>query len=394
VVENHNPSAFGTNLFSELCDEFEGNILLSPFSVYLALSLLKDGATAGSKTESELLRVLGPESAQNQAKALRDEFIGRDSNSEVQLSVATSIWADGLKTDYIKMAEEKYSAEAMSLPDSYSVVNRWVEEKTDGMIKQAMPEGGIDSLVTALLVNAVHFKGQWTYQFKPSDSFNGQFTLYEETKIRARYMSARRPMKVVLQSGALGGAQVLVLDYGKKGSSTDFSAIFIKPAEPGHASMNNVISGLRSSPISEILDEVRSTDVKLELPRFRLDYGPESLKPSLQNMGVTAAFTQCIPSRRRFFRYSGMCMKFDRMSDDPWLYVDDVMHGACMEVTEDGTEAAAATTVIMKTRSRPRSPMLLSFDRPFVALIYYHRTATPLFIARVETPEFLFEELV
>lgn len=115
--------------------------------------------------------------------------------------------------------------------------------------------------------------------------------------------------------------------------------------------------------------------VNLVLPRFRICYGSTSLKPQLKDMGMHEAFDG-----------GG---GFLQMSEDPDLHLDDVFHKAMIEVTEEGTVAAAATAAIMMTRSMPAPPEEMIFNRPFGMVVLHNPSMTPLFVARVDDPEFI-----
>jgi serpin B len=187
-------------------------------------------------------------------------------------------------------------------------------------------------------------------------------------------MKASRMMKAIKSTPSLGDASFVVLDYGKDAA---FSALFILPGSPSKDSMDDLISGLTSHSISELVEEATAMSVNLKLPRFHLAFGPSKLKPHLMSMGMKIAFDLDVLG------------KFNRMSYDRDLYVEDVHHGACMEVNEEGTEAAAATVVVVKTRSKPRViPVELTFDRPFVVVIFQRSSGIPLFMGRVEEPDF------
>ena len=114
---------------------------------------------------------------------------------------------------------------------------------------------------------------------------------------------------------------------------------------------------------------------ELLLPRFKVSWGVQSLVPHLKRMGVSAVFEQ-----------DGM---FTKMSSDPQLHLDDVLHKATMEVTEEGTVAAAATVGVMMARSAPARPLKVTLDRPFIMLVLHEPTMTPLFIAKIDHPEFI-----
>ena len=399
-------STFGTVLFKEICQDPKlpqsSNVLFSPLSVYQALALAKDGATIGSDNENELEQLLGPDDIQNEYLSLQEQASGdADPDSDVQLTMATSIWADELKQEYIDMAKDKYSAGAFPLPSRWTPVDDWIRNKTNGMIPNLMGDEPLDPLIVALLVNAVYFKGVWTNKFNVSDTTNGSFFLRNNmpdgnlnntlsdtstvvNAVEARFMNAHGGMKVIKNSVALGGASAVVLDYGELVPEQDaeYQSIFILPASNSVDSMNDVITGLQSRPITELFDEAWPADTILKLPRFRLQFGldadPIDLKPMLQRMDMDIAFNP------------GILDKFLQMTAIRDAFVSNVYHGALMEVTEEGTEAAAATVVVFSRKSIPRT-FVLTFDRPFVVVVLHQPTGIPLFMGRVEQPDFFFE---
>ena len=397
--EEDSTSSFGTELFSELCAELppESNVLISPLSVYQALALTKAGATVGSDNEEELQQILGSEDIEDEYLSLQEQAENNDPQADVQLTMATSIWADNLKPSYVDMAHDDFSAEAMPLPARYTPVDEWIEKKTKGMIKDMMGGEKLDPLTVALLVNAVWFKGIWTHEFDPSETTEGTFYLHNDMPerdldkpqrqvpvatngIQAKFMRSHSNMKVIQESLVLGNASAVIMDYGKQtsGQPAEFTSMFILPASNSIDSMNNVVSGLEMQSISDLFEEAQSIDVRLALPRFRLNSGTKKLKSMLESMGMEIAFD------------INVAHKFDQMSVDPDLYVEDVHHSACMEVTEEGTEASAATVVEIRTRTARPRVYSLTFDRPFVVIVLHRPTGIPLFIGRVENPDFSF----
>jgi len=356
-------AAFGTSLFSEVCDTFpSGNVLISPLSVHKALALVKDGATSGSQNEAELQQALGPPSMIEQT----------DEDPDVELSIATSIWANDLKPSYVGEASENHSAAAFPLPTRYTTIDEWIADETNNMIEGFMGDEKVPGDIVALLVNAVYFKGAWTDGFNPDETVDGEFVLRgQQSKMPARFMTASRPTEYARFPHEEGDHSAIILNYGKRSldEPAEFAAIFILPAEPD--SMEDAITSLNSMTMSELLSSARSTHVDLKLPRFKLLQPKVSLVTLLENMGMKIAFDDSVDD------------KFDRMSDDPKITVDDVFHGAVMEVTESGTEASAATVVPMRSRSRP--PEMI-FDRPFIVAVVHRPTGEPVFIGRVEEP--------
>ena len=369
------PTTFGTTLFSEVCTIHpSGNVLLSPLSVFKALALVEEGATIGSENCSQLKRVLGSSSTIERTEDEDNE------DSDVQLIMASSVWGDRLKQSYVDAVMSEHSAEALPMPMRFTPIDEWIEDKTNGMIKGFLGDEKIPADIVALLVNAVYFKGQWTHEFNPRHTIDGEFVHRNNSMVPARFMAATHMMDVIKDSPALGGASAVVLDYGKQssdGEPTEFTSLFILPASSDNDSMSDVVNGLKSQSISELLGDASFTGVHLELPRFRLkfgptEFGPPSLKQALENMGMIDAFNISISN------------KFNEMSNNPTLFVGDVWHGAAMEVTEEGTEASGTTVVPIRGRS---ASLRLLFDRPFVVAVVHRSTGTPIFLGRVEEPE-------
>lgn len=384
-----------TQLFSVLCNDPSKkgeNILISPISITQSLALIRDGATSESQNRAQLTKLLGDTSVIDPVRSLHKNTLeanaSDEKNSGVKLTIATSLWADALNPSYIDLAKSAHFAEAFSLPKQnlFSTINQWVSDQTKGIITHLFdPAQLVDPNMVAVLVNAVYFKGSWLEKFEESKTVDGEFYLRsdtdKETVLPARYMTASRRMEVIEHSNELGGASVLVLNYGQITSqqfAPEFSALFFLPADASDASMNNLVSGLGSQKILSLLGKVRATEVHLRLPRFKLKFGPTSLKKSLKQLGIIDAFDS-IKSEL-----------FNQMTSDPRTYLDDILHGAAMEITEEGTVAAAATGATMKTRSIV-IPFELNFNRPFVVAIVHRPTGLLLFIGRIEQPELNFE---
>ena len=341
------------------------------FTVYRALEMVEDGATASSDNRDELDSLLGPLEIREQVKALQTyDTTGGD----VQLNMATSIWANDLKDSYVEHMITEHSADGFELPKTFAPVDDWIVDKTNGKITELMGDGDPDSLTVALLVDAVYFKGTWTNSFDEDRTSDGKFYYRDGRKKGVKFMRTSRELAAIKSSSLLGGASLVGLDYGK---DADFMALFILPKSSDESSMNDVVVGLNNQSLLELIEETSNIPIDLRLPRFKLTGGPTQLKPVLINMGMRIAFDK------------NTLGKFNRMSNDILLYIEDVHHNACMDVNEEGTEAAAATVVVVNTRSRPRKQYFeLAFDRSFVVAIVHKTSGVPLFIGRVEEPDF------
>ena len=363
----------GPSLFAAVCATGPASpvVLLSPFSIAGALSLAAAGASA--EAEAELLKLLGVRNFEAFG-AFALSVLPQQPGDGVTLRVANSVWSkQSIKSTYIERIK-RAGALAAPLDVSYAPVNEWVKVQTEGHITDLL-EGAPDPLVKAVLVNRERRLLQRELGEPVSRGGHGGRELFDASAgPTAQFMHQRAKIELARAVGSMGGATVARLDYGTREGVKSYCALFVLPAELGPASMDEAVRGLRSTNLAELLSGMRTTDTKLSLPKFKAEWGASSLKPLLRTLGVSASFDG-----------SG---QFLGMSDDPELHIDDVIHKALLEVNEEGTVAAAATAVVMKSRSMPRPPLELSFNRPFLMLLLHASTATPLFLGRFNQPEF------
>jgi len=368
--KNNTPSTnFGTELFLEVSSTKSGdNILISPLSVYNALELVREGATAGSETQSQLQKVLG---SPPHISDTDDKKYG------VILSTASSIWADDLKQPYLKSMKSEHSSQAFRLPPTYTPVNKWIDKETKGLIKDFMQPvspgpGG------PTLVSTVYFKGNWSQTFDPDQTIDEEFTMRDGSKKTGRFMTDIRGAKVLDKESTLGGASAVLLPYGNEGTDSDYASLFILPADDSVESTESALEGINSHPFHHL--GLTQDRIDIKLPRFKIYY-KHKLNKELQNMGIKTAFNTKVNN------------KFDIMSNDSALTVEDVIHGASMSVTEKGTEAGAVTVVTMYGSAMHEKPPLdMNFNRPFITAIVHIPTGEYLFIGRVESPDFIMED--
>jgi len=381
-------SHFGLKLFTEMSKR-EKNFILSPYCIASSLSLAFAGATPESSTRIELGETIGINSYK-QMGALRENI--QSSNLKitdgVDLTMASSVWTKNVTEGYIKLVEEE-GASAMDLPQTFKPVDEWITNQTKGLLKDVV-SGDVDPLTVALLISAVHFKGLWTNQFDPEDTKAGFFYSNEE-KRKAQFMYAKRKMDAAFSVKKLGGASVVRLDYGSindedetkrnmfRGGPTprsDFCALLILPEKNTPESLQDVIKSISNYTINQTLNSLSSVEIKLYLPRFRLEWGVKSIKSALQSIGIKSAFESQT--------------QFSIMSDNPEVRLDDVFHKVVMEVSEVGTTAAAATAVFVGITSVPPPPKTMRFDRPFLMMVLHVPTSTPLFLGQIDDPVFDF----
>lgn len=416
-----NLSAFAYNLFAALSSSESSNVLISPYSIVSTLSLLLAGSTPNSKCQEQLQSVLNIDSHTDMADLTQSLTDAATQNGEgVTLTSANGIWSKSLLASYVDLLKTVHNAKAEILPETYGPIDSYIAEHTDGNITGMMGNDKVDPLTRAILVNAVYFKGDWMEKFDTNATSKGLFQTFGTTmdgkneEKNAMFMKATRKMNFGEDVEVLDGASVVQLYYGTSGDSSksndgsalesEFSAFFILPAREGKEGMENVIQRLQAlhpnanngvgmcgtgsdevNGFDAILDEMDNYQkVQLKLPRFKLSYGTTSIKEQLKSLGLESCFID-----------DGM---LSQMSDDPQVHLDDVYHKAMMEVTEEGTVAAAATVGVVMTRSMPRPPVKLTFDRPFIVAVVHTSVGmpssppvmTPLFLAQVVDPELTF----
>ena len=272
-------------------------------------------------------------------------------------------------------------------------MNDWAELASNGEI-QNLFDGSkvVDPLMRAILMNVVSFKGTWTRQFDPTKTEVGVFYKTRSSEGKSseekvvKYMKDRRHVLLHPAQEELGDAIVMKLDYGpvrkdpERGWDlpSEFAALFVLPRDDTVESEQAALEGLAKSSVTELIQGLRPREVNLSLPKFKLEFGTASLSEALRSMGLNEVFDGT--------------KVLSQMSDDSELHLDDVLHKAVMEVTEEGTTASAATAAMIMTRSVPPPPMDLALNRPFFVMVVHVETGTPLFVGRVGDPNLSFEE--
>ncbi|MCI0488462.1 MAG: serpin family protein [Blastocatellia bacterium] len=364
---------FGFKLFAELTEgKADENVFISGASVGLALAMTYNGAEG--ETKKAMARALGLEGMSldeiNLAYArLRASLEKID--PKVRLQIANSLWARrGLrfKPEFIRRNKEFYGAETTELnfddPNAASTINAWVKEKTGGKIDKIIES--IESDAILFLINAIYFKGTWTVEFDKAKTREEDFTL-------ASGIQKKRPM--MRQSGRYlyfegEDFQAVSLPYGEGRASM---YIFL----PGKTSgLGKFCKGLNGGNWDRWMSQFEKAKGEIVLPRFKLEY-EETLNDALRALGMGVAFD---PNGANL---SGM------IGTNGNAFINEVKHKTFVEVNEEGTEAAAATSVgISVTSARPpEKTFRMVIDRPFFCAIRDNRTGTVLFMGGINDPE-------
>ena len=354
---------------ADVIDKKDGNLMISPASVYLALAMTMNGA--GGQTRIDMLKALASQNLTmaDIDKAARDWMILLNRKDEKnKLGIVNSIWyRKGFAADksFLQSNADFYKAEIQSLDfsdaKSPDVINRWVEKSTEGRIDKIVDSIGRDTVM--YLINAIYFKAEWLNKFTSSDTQDGLFkSPYGSTP--AEFMNMTENMDYI----EIQGAQGVVLPYSDK----KFAFVALLPNEGTDPA--SLIHSLDAEKMNEMMTKKQSKDIALQLPKFEAEY-KVFLKDALSGLGMGIAFD---PGTADF-----SLMQESRKKD---LCIAEVLHKTFIRVDEDGTEAAAVTKVEVSRTSAPVSKIAMVFDRPFLYCIIDLDTNLPLFIGIVEKP--------
>ena len=371
VVGGNNQFVF--DLYGRLAGEEDGNRFFSPYSVSTALAMTYAGARGN--TAAEMADTLHFTLPQDRLHPAFGSIIGdlNDSQREgYQLNVANRLWGQqgyGFLPEYLDVTRQHYGAELAQLDfiwetePSRLTINRWVEEQTQQKIKDLIPPGGVNSLTRLVLTNAIYFKGDWKYQFEPELTQEAPFQVAPGEQLSVQMMYQKNRFKYA----ALPNFQMLEMPY----TGEDLSMLALLPNEPD--GLADLESWLTAESLDQSIDQLLSKEVFVFLPKFEMT-SKFGLAEVLASMGMPEAFN---PGAADF---SGMNGGRD-------LFISSVIHKAFVEVNEEGTEAAAATGVVVGTTSVTPPPELFRADHPFLFLIRDNRTESILFLGRVTHPE-------
>ncbi len=357
-------NAFGFSLFRRICEGDSGNLFLSPLSVSMALSMTLNGARG--ETETAMKNTLGfgdmsMEEVNQTFQSLVPYLTGLDPKTLV--SIANSIWIRQEFTPdplFIQTNETYYSAEVerldFSSPDAVSIINSWVNEETHGLIPEIIES--INPLTVMFLMNAIYFRGVWTVQFDPDDTEDASFWNRSGQDVGCRMMfldDTLRTMETDLYQAA-------DLSYG---SGNFAMAVFLPKNE---TDMDAFVAQFDQNLWEEAQAGFTASETELRLPRFEIDY-KITLNDILKGLGMASAFDPNTAD-------------FTGIHANGGLYIQEVLHRSFVAVDEEGTKAAAVTSVDIGYTSFHG----ITFNRPFVFVIYEKQENTLLFMGRVDDP--------
>lgn len=373
--------AFAGQAYALLAEAKDGNIVYSPASIHLALAMTYSGARGDTAAEMrEALHFDLDGDAFHEAMNTLDQVLASRNREEppgsdgmerkVLLQVANALWGqqgfefeqgflDTLAADYgAGMRLVDYVA---ATEEARQAINAWVAEQTNDRIPELIPDGVLSAMTRLVLTNAVYLDATWAAPFDGNDTWEAPFTRLDGSEVLVETMHKQ----LVARYAAGDSWQAIELPY----LGEELAMLFLVP-DPG--TLADIEAGVADGLFDEVLDTLGPADVNLSLPKYEFQF-KTSVAQLLRDLGMLLAFDPSLAD------FSGMTAA-DR------LFISDVIHEAFIAVDEEGTEAAAATGVVMDLAAAPIAGIELQIDRPFLFSLYDRETGAVLFMGRVLDP--------
>lgn len=374
LVDGNN--AFALDLYRELKGG-QGNLFYSPYSISQALAMTYAGAR--DTTEKEMAATLHftlPQDRLHPAFNSLDQQLqtrgqgakGKDAKG-FRLNIVNAIWGQkgySFLSEYLDILAQNYGAglrplDFRSEPEiCRQTINKWVEDQTEQRIRDLLKEGDVDALTRLVLTNAIYFNAAWANSFEKNVTQPAPFHLLDGSTVEVPMM--RQSERMGYTTGE--GYQSVSLPY----DGGEMEMVVMLPDQGKFAEFEQ---SLDAGKVKTIIESIAPTQVSLSFPRFKIE-SEFGLGDALYHMGMPTAFSSLAD--------------FSGMTGTRELCISKVVHKTFVEVDEAGTEAAAATAVVMRATAMPLEPKEVTVDRPFIFLIRDIQTGSVIFIGRVVNP--------
>jgi serpin B len=368
-------SDFAFNLYQILKNNNTGNLFYSPYSISTALAMTYAGAVGDTEKQmSNALHFTLPQAQLHPAfNQLSIDLASRGQNAKgtdgksFSLNIANALWGQKdytIQPAFLNLLAQNYGAGMNMLDfikspeDSHVTINNWVSDQTNNRIKDLIPQGAIDQNTRFVLTNAIYFDAAWQDPFAKESTRDNTFNLLNGKTVSVPMMNREGGYSYLKGTGY----QAIELPYS--GNEVAMDIIM-----PDAGKFTNFESAMTAEKVNGIIGSLKNGFMTLTMPKFQFD-SSFNLNDALTALGMPIAFTDKAD-------FSGITGK-------PELYISDVVHKAFVAVDEEGTEAAAASGVIMAGAAMPQNS--LTIDQPFIFLIRDIKTGAILFVGRVLNP--------
>ncbi|NUO00351.1 MAG: serpin family protein [Saprospiraceae bacterium] len=362
-------NAFGFEMLKKLQSHNpDDNLFISPLSIAAALSMTLNGAAGDTKTAMQQTMHLSDWEIQqlNSAWSCLLEILPQ-LDPDVAVNIANSIWyRQGfmVRPEFLDANTQNYNSEVAALnfsdPAALTTINGWVDQKTNGLIETILDE--IPASAVMYLINAIYFKGAWKKEFDPQYTTDATFYLENGTQTPIKMMTHGETTLPYFTTSTFEAVDLAYAD------SIYSMSIFLPKVG---VSVNELANTLSQSTWNTWLESFQPQKMYFSMPRFKMEY-KEKLNRSLSELGMGIAF--------------GPAADFSGINGTGGLYIDEAIHKSFIEVNEEGTEAAAVTSIGIVETSLPSIPIFYA-DRPFLFAIRENKTGSILFFGKLMNPE-------
>lgn len=362
---------FALELYKQVASTDKKNVIISPLSISTCLSLAACGAAG--QTAEEMFSVLKYDgAAQKQSVTEQYGRVLAGLNANPTLNIANKVYVMNsytVKASFGEVAQKSFYSEAESVnfadnEGAAKTINGWVEQKTNDKIKDLISSDSLSQDTRMVLVNAIHFKGTWKHQFDKQQTMPMPFWISATESIDVPTMNIKKHFNYGVFEDL--NASALELTY----SDGDLSMLIILPNE--RDGLSKLEEKLQSVNIADLTSKMYSQEVEVALPKFKIEFDLD-LKETLEKLGMGTMFTD-----KADFS--------DLLEQPDPLYVSKVVHKAFIEVNEEGTEAAAATGMIMMARCFI-PPCRFAVEHPFYFALVDRKLNLVAFNGRIQDPK-------
>lgn len=367
VITSNN--AFGINLFTKTADGENENLMLSPLSASSALTMLLNGCGGSTYTQLKATLNYPDELTINEVNEAYKSLVGQllSADPKVKMALANAIfYRNGfeVKAPFLSTMDREFNAHIQGLdfgsPSALTTINGWASSNTFGKIPEVLTEISGDAVM--FLMNALYFKGDWSYQFDKSLTHDSPFYFDNGTAANVNTMQG----EVGARFAYGDNYSAIELPYGR----TNFTMVLIVPSETLASFYNGFTNETWESITSSLDGYPEFGTAEIYMPKFKFSY-EKYLNDQLKSMGMVDAF-------------EGSLANLSGIADAP-IYVSFVKQNTFIDVNEEGTEAAAVTTIGIDYTASP-GPKIFKVDKPFVFAIRERTTNTLMFIGQITDP--------
>jgi serpin B len=358
---------FSFEFYQKISENKEDNIFFSPYSIFVALSMAYEGAHGNTATQMYNILNFLQNDSETQGSFGKIYNLLNQKQEGYRISTANAFWIQQnypFLTEYISLLQNYYMAEANELDFSKNVeaartINTWIENQTNGKIKDMIDPGALSVFTRLVLTNAIYFKGLWENPFDSKYTTKIDFNVDSSKTVKVDMMSLSNCIFNYTETDDL---QILKMPY----EGDDLSMLVILPKENNISIADSSLNTLNIEDWNSRFDEIK---INIDIPKFKFktEYNLNSV---LTKMGMVDAFSE-------------IDADFSGMDGTKSLFISDILHKAFVEVNEEGTEAAAATAVILTTSVVTNT---FNADHPFVFLIQHEETGAILFMGKIMSP--------